>query len=61
MGFGVPNSINFGNVMVGERASRALFLANDADIPSSFQFIVEENGCFKFSTVQVSRQPDVNI
>jgi len=52
MGFGVSNSINFGNVMVGERASRALFLANDADISSSFQFIVEENGCFKFSTVQ---------
>ena len=48
-GHGVPNSVNFGSVKVGETATRALFLYNDSELPALFQFIVEENGIFGFS------------
>ena len=51
-GYGVRNSLNFRDVHVGRTNVTALFLRNDSELPVHFMFVVEENGCFKFSEVQ---------
>jgi len=39
-GLGVPNSVNFGAVEVGHACSRAVFLKNESDLATTFQFVL---------------------
>lgn len=50
-GYGVPNSVNFGSVKVGEAVSRALFVKNYSDMPLRFQFVADGT-MFQFSATR---------
>ena len=48
-GFGVPNSLNFRDIHVGEVASKVLYFKNTSDLPAAFCVCAEEFGLFNFS------------
>jgi len=51
-GFGVPNSINFRDVQVGQHASAALFLRNDSELPVRYCIMAELDGAFAFNQLR---------
>ena len=52
LGLGVPNSVNFGSVKVGDGQTRAFFLQNKSERPLNYQFLLEKGGSFSVSKPQ---------
>lgn len=43
------NSINFGEIKIGEQTSRLLTIHNDSDVPIVFEFFNDQKNIFGFS------------
>jgi hypothetical protein len=55
------NSVNFGDVRVGELASRIIFLHNNSSVPAHYSFVVEDKGQFNFERTTGTIPPMLNV